>query len=364
MIAGKLGQESEIGGCLHIGGRDGHEPRQIKACRSCLLDKARQGFYAATALLRFVADIDLDEAGRVLSSLLLRLGERRNQRRAIDRVDDVEKRDRIVGLVRLQLADQMKLDIRIFGAQSRPFGLGFLHPVFAEAPVPGFEERADRFGIMSFCNGDQFDVFRAPARQFRRARDIRLYASQPGLCVFVHPPAIGRRMPKRYSRHQTPELPRLWLMTDERMGEALIPAIRRLPKGSGVIFRHYSLPPGERRMLFGQIERLARARRLTLLSGGRGGAHGRHFGALTAPVHSLRERIVAERNGVRLVFVSPIFPTASHPGARTLGRVRFGLVVAGSKVPVIALGGMTHGRARSLSAFGIYGWAAISSLTD
>lgn len=164
-------------------------------------------------------------------------------------------------------------------------------------------------------------------------------------------------------RHSNP-LPRVWLMTDERMGESLVPAIRRLPKGSGIVFRHYGLPPAERLALFRRIERLARARRFTLLFGGGGGEHGRHRGTLTAPVHGMRERISAERNGARLIFVSPIYPTASHPGGRVLGRARFGLLIRGSKVPVIALGGMTRKRARSLSGFKIYGWAAISSLTD
>lgn len=157
-------------------------------------------------------------------------------------------------------------------------------------------------------------------------------------------------------------MPRLWLMTDERMGSALIPAIERLPRGSGIVFRHYSLPRAARQALFRRVRRVARARRLTLLSGGPGGEHGRKPGSLTAPVHSLRERIAAERNGARLVFVSPVYSTASHPGARALGRVRFGLLIRGIKVPVIALGGMTHKRARSLSAFRIYGWAAISGL--
>ena len=166
-------------------------------------------------------------------------------------------------------------------------------------------------------------------------------------------------MPKRHSC----SLPRLWLMTDERMGDAVLSSIKRLPKGSGVIFRHYSLAPVERAVLFGAVKRLARARRLMLVFRGRHGGHGRHRGALTAPVHSIPERIAAERNGARLIFVSPVFPTRSHPGSRALGRVGFGQLIRGSAVPVIALGGMTPKRARSLGAFRIYGWAAISSLT-
>ncbi len=166
-------------------------------------------------------------------------------------------------------------------------------------------------------------------------------------------------MPKSHSR----PLPRLWLMTDERMGDALLPSIRQLPKGAGVIFRHYSLPPSERAALFGQVKRLARARRLMLVLAGKHGRHGRYRGALTAPVHSIPERIAAERHGARLIFVSPVFPTRSHADSSPLGRVGFGQLVRGSTVPVIALGGMTSKRARSLVAFRIYGWAAITSLT-
>ena len=162
-------------------------------------------------------------------------------------------------------------------------------------------------------------------------------------------------MPKRHA------LPTLWLMTDERMGDRLFPALRRLPRGSGVVFRHYGLPRPERQALFERVERIARARRLMLLVGGLD--HGRHRGAVSAPVHSLPERIAAERAGAQLLFVSPVFPTRSHPGARALGRVRFGLLVRGARVPVIALGGMTREGARSLSAFGIHGWAAIDGLT-
>ena len=151
-------------------------------------------------------------------------------------------------------------------------------------------------------------------------------------------------------------------MTDERLGDALLPAIRRLPKGSGVVFRHYSLAKRERRTLLREAARIAKARRLTLVVGGE--THGRHRGAITAPVHSVRERIAAERNGASLLFVSPVFATASHPGVRSLGRVRFGLLVRGTKRPVIALGGMDARKARSLAVLGIYGWAGIDAFRN
>lgn len=165
-------------------------------------------------------------------------------------------------------------------------------------------------------------------------------------------------------------LPRLWLMTDERMGEGLWDALERLPKGSGVVFRHYGTPVDQRRALFARVLRVARRRRLVLLRGGavamRGemGVHGaRGRGIRTAPAHDRREAVAALRLGVQALFVSPVFPTRSHPHASALGRARFGMLVRGIDVPVIALGGMNAQRAATLSRFGTYGWAAIDAWT-
>lgn len=156
-------------------------------------------------------------------------------------------------------------------------------------------------------------------------------------------------------------LPRLWLLTDERMGDALLPAIAALPRGSGIVFRHYSLPAPERRALLAKVGRMARRCRHIMTVGGE--SHGRRRGAITAPAHSLPERIAAERAGVKLLFVSPVFATRSHPGARPLGVARFGLLIRGARIPVIALGGMTKRRARALAPFKIHGWAAIDALS-
>lgn len=159
-------------------------------------------------------------------------------------------------------------------------------------------------------------------------------------------------------------------MSDERLGGDLIAIINRMPRGSGVIFRHYSLGERERRALFDQVKAAARKRNMQVILAGKpclarawgaDGAHGRYRGAVTSPVHSVAERIAAERAGAQLLFVSPVFATQSHPGARPLGAVRFGLMIGAAKRPVIALGGMTQARARRLCGFGIYGWAAIDA---
>jgi thiamine-phosphate pyrophosphorylase len=160
-------------------------------------------------------------------------------------------------------------------------------------------------------------------------------------------------------------------MTDERMGDRLLPSIAALPCGSGIVFRHYSLAPAERHRLFEQVRKTAKRRRHWLILAGTplqarawkaDGAHGGHYGSTTAPVHTLQERRAAERAGAQLLFISPLFKTASHQGQSGLGRARFGLLAAGAARPVIALGGMTQRRAKSLRQFGIYGWAAIDAL--
>ena len=165
-------------------------------------------------------------------------------------------------------------------------------------------------------------------------------------------------------------LPRIWLMTDERQGDGLLAAIERLPRDAGIVFRHYSLPEPERRALFEQVKAAARRRGLTLLlagpsaqarawgaDGSHGGGHG--GGLRTASAHKLREIRAAERAGAAALFLSPVYATRSHPGARHLGPARFALLARRTKLPVIALGGMDAARAKRLR--GAYGWAGIDA---
>lgn len=160
-------------------------------------------------------------------------------------------------------------------------------------------------------------------------------------------------------------LPKLWLITDARNDGALDRVLRAMPRGSGLIYRHYHLPPVERRARFDALARMARARGMAVVLAGdaaqarRWGADGAYGpGQSLATAHSLRE--LARARGAAGVLLSPVFPTRSHPGGRTLGALRFRLIAAHSLVPVIALGGMTHARARTLKW---PRWAAIDGLS-
>lgn len=173
-------------------------------------------------------------------------------------------------------------------------------------------------------------------------------------------------MPRRH-----PPIPRIWLMTDERMGDALWDALERLPRGSGVVFRHYTLEPAKRLALFRRIARIARRRKFLLLRAGsrpmpgEDGVHGtRGKGLVSWAVHNRAEAVLAARTGARVAFVSPIFPTGSHPDARTLGRKRAGLLIRGLKMPAIALGGMDTKHSQSLKGLGFHGWAGIDAWLD
>lgn len=217
-------------------------------------------------------------------------------------------------------------------------------------------------------------------------------------------------------RRRQPSLPNLWLISDARNDAALEAALRRLPRGSGFVFRHYHLDPAARRVRFEALLRIARARgHVVVLAGiarparrwGADGSYGapdlatarslalrlaggpaaqeelpfgqagassgkrngpyhytrfplpRGRGLFLATAHSLREIAAAHRAHADAILLSPVFPTRSHPGARALGPPRFRLLAARSRVPVIALGGMDRARARRLQHAH---WAAIDGL--
>lgn len=159
-----------------------------------------------------------------------------------------------------------------------------------------------------------------------------------------------------------PGPPRLWLFTDAaRLGDPL-PAIRRLPRGlSGVVFR----PEGYAdRLATGQaVARACRERRVAVSVAGdwrlaaamRAGLHlrgGRRPGpaprwlrAATASAHDRVEAVRARHGG--LVFLSPLFPTQSHPGWPALGLLRWRSLARGLEGPA-CLGGISGSTIRAV----------------
>lgn len=172
-------------------------------------------------------------------------------------------------------------------------------------------------------------------------------------------------------------LPALWLISDARNDAGLDRALARLPRGSGLIYRHYHLAGPERLARFRALRRIARARghvvvladsALTAREWRADGIYGaprslwlRRAGLLhLATAHDMAELGLAARLGADAALLSPVFPTRSHPGGKTLGAVRFRLLARQAGLPVIALGGMTRRRARVLRWSR---WAAIDGLS-
>ena len=168
--------------------------------------------------------------------------------------------------------------------------------------------------------------------------------------------------------------PRIWLMTDERMGDRLWGAIGRLPKGAGIVFRHYSLPAKVREELVARVAGAAERRGLIVAVAGDAGLAERVGAKLvhnparagaglpfSNSAHDINEAKVASAAGATLLFVSPVYATRSHPGREPLGPERAGEIATAVTVPAIALGGMDAQRFARLERQGFYGWAGINA---
>lgn len=164
-------------------------------------------------------------------------------------------------------------------------------------------------------------------------------------------------------RRQT--LPKMWLMTDRRGGDPAKLAAK-LPRGSGVVFRHFDMTPKKRAKLFAKVRAVARRRSLVLMVATQPDARGRWSaiepvtGLLAMTVHSRREYLAAWREGADMVFVSPVFATRTHAKARPIGPVRLGLMLDG-RLPAYALGGMSGRTVKRLNGLGLQGWGGIDA---
>ena len=163
-------------------------------------------------------------------------------------------------------------------------------------------------------------------------------------------------------------LPRLWLFTDQRLGDELWLCIARLPRGAGVVLRHHQSDAilgervarmcAERGLMLAVAGDVAFARALgaAMVHNPDGEAHGL---LVSRSVHGPAEAAAAR--SADLVFVSPVHASASHPGAAALGLDAALELAAIAAVPAIALGGMNRARGQEAVAAGFHGWAAIDA---
>jgi thiamine-phosphate pyrophosphorylase len=179
-------------------------------------------------------------------------------------------------------------------------------------------------------------------------------------------------------------LPPLLFVTDPRRTPDPVAVARRLPPGSGVVFRAFgaadAVDIGRR------LAAVARDRRLTLLVGADVGlartvrAGGVHLperllhrapairaawpdAVLTSAAHSRAAVARAARMGVDAVLLSAVFASESPSAGAPLGVLRFSALVRAAALPVYALGGVDERRAALLARSGAVGLAAVSAFS-
>ena len=147
-------------------------------------------------------------------------------------------------------------------------------------------------------------------------------------------------------------VPSRWLVADERTGDGLWQVLRCLPRGSGVLFLYRDMPTRQRARLLSKLRIAARRHGLILVDEAAGEA---------TRIHDLAEHRRASLRGTPLLFLSPVFPTRSHPKWTPLPRMKAAAMIRLATAPVIALGGMDEWRFRRVERLGFQGWAGIDA---
>ena len=91
------------------------------------------------------------------------------------------------------------------------------------------------------------------------------------------------------------------------------------------------------------------------------GFRARRDARLSMAAHDAGELAIARRLGCALAFLSPVFPTPSHPGAPALGIGGFRRLAEAAGIPVVALGGITPGNRKELAGVPV---AVLSAIWD
>ena len=177
-----------------------------------------------------------------------------------------------------------------------------------------------------------------------------------------------------------------YLFTDQDRLADPSELLHRLPAGAAVVLRHRD--PQQLETLARRVVPCAHALGLKVLLAGdvrsalRLGCDGVHLSQRAARVGPARGRRLkpgfmvsaaahdafslrrAALAGADVVVLSPVFVTLSHADAKPLGVVRFARLCAVSRVPVVALGGITPSGAKRLSLGPAHGIAAIGAWRD
>jgi thiamine-phosphate pyrophosphorylase len=185
--------------------------------------------------------------------------------------------------------------------------------------------------------------------------------------------------------------PTLMLVTDRRLAggeDALVRAVAEAVEGgvNVVQLREKDLAPADLLPLACRLREVTAGRALLLVNTPAGredamldvaleaGADGVHLPEDAEPprppwtfvwgrsVHSEEGASMAMSEAPRYLVVGPVYETASHPGRPALGLSIIREVVPISRVPIIAIGGITPANGRDVMQAGAHGLAVISAI--
>jgi thiamine-phosphate pyrophosphorylase len=190
---------------------------------------------------------------------------------------------------------------------------------------------------------------------------------------------VARRLNREAGR---PALPPLLFLTDRERTPDPLAAAARLPRGAGVVYRHFG---ARNRLKTAQgLAKLCRRRGLVLLIGA-DFALARAVGArgvslperalarrprrpakqlMLAAAHSRAALARARALGADATLLSPVFPSRSPSAGKPLTPLKAGRLAREAGLPVYALGGVHARNAARLIGRGFAGIAAVEALTD
>jgi thiamine-phosphate pyrophosphorylase len=149
------------------------------------------------------------------------------------------------------------------------------------------------------------------------------------------------------------DLPRCWLIADERLGEELWEAVAKLPRCSGILVLFRDQSQRERHAIIRKLRVRARRKGLIVVD---------EAARAAARVHDARELRQALLGPARLILLAPIYPTGSHLEWRPIPRMQAAALARLGGRRLVALGGMNASRFRRVERLGFCGWAAIDGV--
>lgn len=182
-------------------------------------------------------------------------------------------------------------------------------------------------------------------------------------------------------RHLSSGLPPAFFLTDPTRVPDPLPVVGNLPRGWGVILRHFGM--GDQIALAEPLSKLCRRRGLILLiandpelaiqvradgvhwperSLGKARRWVGRFEITTGAAHSRSSVRKAERSGCDAALLSTVFASKSPSASKPLGPVKFRALSRSANLPVYGLGGVNSDNAGCIAPFG--GIASIGGIVE